>query len=132
MLVIDPMYNLFLGVANLFFKRIFLDNGTISEASLKTVQQRIDSMCVPLDIGRIPHKIESSFYHFTADQYKNWVIHYSIICLHNLLSPKHMDCWCHFVSACRLLCNPTLKPNDITLADAFLLHLGLKECLVEK
>ena len=122
MLVIDPMHNLFLGVAKHFFKRVFIEKGILSEASLKTIQERIDAMRVPSDIGRIPHKIESSFYHFTADQYKNWVVHYSIICLHNLLSPEHMDCWRHFVLACRLLCNPNLKINDITLADAFLLH----------
>ena len=49
-------------------------------------------------------------------------MHYSIIYLHNLLSPEHMDYWRHFVLACRLLCNPNLKINDITVADAFLLH----------
>lgn len=92
MLVIDPMHNLFLGVAKHFFKRIFIERGILSNADLKTVQERVDAMSVPSDIGRIPHKIESSFYHFTADQYKNWVVHYSVICLHNLLSPEHMDC----------------------------------------
>ena len=71
MLVIDPMHNLFLGVAKHFFKRVFIEKGILSEATLKIVQERIDAMSVPSDIGRIPHKIESSFYHFTADQYKN-------------------------------------------------------------
>lgn len=123
MLVVDPMHNLFWGVAKHFFKRVFIEKGILSEANLKTIQGRIDAMSVPSDIGRIPHKIESSFYHFTADQYKNWVVHHSIICLHNLLSPEHMECWCHFVLACRLLCNPKLMINDIiTLSDAFLLH----------
>ena len=79
-------------------------------------------MSVPSDVGCIPHKIESSFYRFTADQYKNWVVRYSIMCLHNLLSPEHIDCWRHFVLACRLMCSPNLIINDTTLADAFLLH----------
>ena len=72
--VIDPMHNLFLGVAKHFSKHVFIEKGILSEANLKTIQERIDAMCVPSDIGRIPHKIES-FYHFTADQYKNWVVH---------------------------------------------------------
>ena len=36
-------------------------------------------MCVPSDIGRIHYKIEHAFHSFTADQYKTWVVHYSII-----------------------------------------------------
>ena len=41
-------------------------------------------------------------------------------CLYNLLSPEHMDCWCHSVLAHRLLHSPNLTISDITLADAFL------------
>jgi len=119
MLAIDPMYSLFLGLAKHFFKRIFIEGEILSEADLTTIQNRIDEMAVPSDIGRIPQKIESSFYHFTADQYKNWVVHYSIICLHGLLSS---ECWRHFVLACRLLCHPTLTLQDVALADALLLQ----------
>ena len=78
MLVIDPMHNLFLGLAKHFFKRILIGEGILSGDKLSIVQKRIDAMRVPADIGRIPQKIESSFHGFTADQYKNWTVHYSI------------------------------------------------------
>ena len=104
MLVIDAMHNLFIGVAKTFFKKILIDKEILSHHDLEILQQRIDSVSVPSDIGRIPTKIVSSFYQFTADQYKNWMIHYSIICLHGLLSSEYIECWRHFVLACRLLC----------------------------
>ena len=80
-------------------------------------------MCVPSDIGRIPYKIEHAFYSFTADQYKNWVVHYSIICLQGILSSEHLECWRQFVLACRYMCKPVLTRNDITIGDALLLKI---------
>ena len=121
MLVIDPMHCLFLGLAKHFFIKGFIHRNILSQADLAVIQKRIDTMSVPSDIGRIPYKIESSFLSFTADQYKNFVLHYSIICLQGLLSSEHLECWRHLVLACRYLCQPTLKPNDIVIADALLL-----------
>ena len=86
MLVIDPMHNLFFG---LVIKKLFRKNAILSENDLKVLQNRISKVMAPSDIGRIPYKIESSFKSFTADQYKNWVNHYSIMCLHGLLSTEH-------------------------------------------
>ena len=126
MLVVDAMHNLFLGVAKTFFKKILIDKEIISAADLDSVQKRIDAMSVPSDIGRIPQKIASSFYSFTADQYKNWTVHYSIICLRGFLSSEHMECWRHFVLACRLLCKKTLTMNEVKIADSLLVQFCRK------
>ena len=122
MLVIDPMHCLFLGLAKRFFIKGFIGADILSKADLSTIQRRIDAVSVPSDIGRIPYKIEHAFYSFTADQYKNWVLHYSIICLHGLLSTEYLECWRHLVLACRYLCQHILKPNDVIIADALLLR----------
>ena len=89
---------------------------------MKVLQNRINKVIAPSDIGRIPYKIESSFNSFTADQYKNWVNHYSIMCLHGLLSTEHLECWRHLVLACRILCKFTLTHKEIVIADALLLQ----------
>ena len=34
-----------------------------------------------MDVGRIPHKMHSGFASFTADQWKNWVNYYSLLCV---------------------------------------------------
>ena len=121
MLVIDPMHCLFLGLAKHFVKKVLIGKSLLSQAEFDVIQSRASSLSVPSDIGRIPPKIQHNFYGFTADQFKNWVLHYSVICLHGLLSSEHLECWRHFVLACRYLCQPILKPNDVIIADALLL-----------
>ena len=122
MLVIDPMHCLFLGLAKHFVKKVFIDKGILAESDFRVLQNRVSNLSVPSDIGRIPHKIQHNFYSFTADQYKNWVLHYSIICLHGLLSTEYLECWRHLVLACRYFCKNTLTQNDVAIADALLLQ----------
>ena len=124
MLVIDPMHNLFLGTAKHTLKDLWMngDPAVLTPADLCTIQERVDNMNVPADIGRIPRKIETGFSGSTADQYKNWVTLYSVPCLYSIIDNDKLECWRHFVLACRLLCKRSLTQSDITLADALLLQ----------
>ena len=124
MLIIDPMHNLFLGTAKRM-KTIWMDNQQplLTHAQIQTIQDRVNDMHVPSDIGRIPRKVETKFSGFTADQYKNWVILYSIPCLYGVLADEHIDCWRPFVLACRLLCKRAVSEADVNLADLLLLQL---------
>ena len=79
MLVIDPMHNLFLGITKYFLKNILIAKDYISKGDLEKIQERVNAFIVPSDIGRIPMKIESGFSKFTADQWKNWSMYFSII-----------------------------------------------------
>ena len=92
MLIVDPMHNLFLGSSKHFLK-ILLNNGMILQQKFDIVQQKVDSFMVPSDIGRIPHKIRSGFSSFTADQWKNWTIHFSLIALRDILTDEVLECW---------------------------------------
>ena len=93
MLAIDPMHNLFLGIAKRHLQSIWITLGLITNAHFGVVQDRIDRFLAPPDIGRIPTKIQSGFSSFTAEQFKNWVIHYSIIALRGLLTSDHLECF---------------------------------------
>ena len=68
MLIVDPMH-LFLGSAKYFLKNILVGQKITNETDLVVIQERVDSLVVPSDIGRIPHKILSGFASFTADQW---------------------------------------------------------------
>lgn len=96
MLIIDPMHNLFLGSAKHFLK-LLLIGSNISESQFDVIQQRVDSVIVPPDIGRIPHKIHTGFSSFTADQWKNWV--YTFLLFQCMIFWRVM-CW----SAADILC----------------------------
>ena len=45
----------------------------------------MDRFTVPSDIGHIPHKIFFVFASFTADQFKNWIVHFSVIALRDTM-----------------------------------------------
>lgn len=120
--IIDPMHNLFLGSAKHFLKSIIIGRNIIQDTSFTLIQNRVNSLVVPPDIGRIPHKIISGFSSFTADQWKNWVVYYSLVALRGLLPNDILECWRHFVLACRVLCCNQLTTEQIMLGDALLLH----------
>ena len=97
--VVDPMHNLYLGTAKHMMKNVWLKerNEFISDEDFERIQELVDSMTVPQDIGRIPGKISCSFSGFTADQWKNWTTVYSLFALKG---DNHLECWRHFVLTC--------------------------------
>ena len=121
MLALDPMHNLFLGTGKQMIN-IWIKKGLLNESNFGQVQCFIDNMVVPSDVGRIPRKIEIGFSGFKADQYKNWIILYSIPSLFDILPPDHLECWRHFVLACHVLCQNKLSHVQINLADAPLMQ----------
>ena len=121
MVIIDSMHNLFLGTAKKMLE-IWQDNGLLNKHHFEKIQNFVDSVNVPSDIGRIPHKISSGFANFTADQFKNWVNIYSVPALFNVLPLEHLECWCHFVLACRIICKPIVDNRDVILLDTLLLR----------
>ncbi len=127
MLVVDPMHNLFLGSGKHILKDVWIDRNIITESKFVLIQSRIDKIVVPSDIGRIPHKIRSGFSAFTADQYKNWIVYYSLLCLHDILLGNDLECWRHFVLACRLICQHQVTKEQLKLADALLMQF-CKRC----
>lgn len=152
MLIVDPMHNLFLGTAKRVLRDIWIENDIITASDFQLIQERVDKCLVPSDIGRIPYKINSSFSAFTADQYKNWVVYFSLLTLQRILTGNELECWRHFVLACRILLKYSLTLEQVTLADLLLLnfcrrsermhgssvvtpnmhlHCHLKECILD-
>ena len=70
--IVDPMHNLFLGTAK-HMMETWLNTSILSTSDLEKIQQKVDAVNVPTNIGRLPGKIAKSFSGFTADQWKNWV-----------------------------------------------------------
>ena len=95
---------------------------SLTKKSVEKIQSTIDSIRVPTDIGRITRKIETVFSGLTADQYKNWVTIYSVPCLYRVIGCDDLECWRHFVLACRILCQQSLTLTDVNLADGLLLQ----------
>lgn len=101
--IIDPMHNVFLGLAKHTIKT-WKDNGVLNPNCFAQLQEKIDSIVPPTKIGRIPRKIDSNFSSFTADEWKNWILIYSMYCLSGIVDDPHYECWKLLVDSCILFC----------------------------
>ena len=98
MCVIDPMHNLLLGTAK-HMVSVWRSCGIILDKDLESIQHAVDSFTTPSDIGRIPTRISSGFSGFTADQWRNWTLLYSLCSLKRLLPQRDYVCWQKFVKS---------------------------------
>ena len=64
------MHNLFLGTAKYVFKH-WVSEGHLSKQRLKTIESRIETMEVLVEIGRLQKAITSNYGSYTAEQWKN-------------------------------------------------------------
>jgi hypothetical protein len=82
------MHCLFLGIGKWLVKRIWIDEGILTNNALNEIQAMMEKFQVPSDIGRIPRKVNSGegFSNFTADQWRNFFTIYAIVVLWKHLS----------------------------------------------
>ena len=117
---IDPMHNLFLGTAKHVFK-LWISEGHLSKQQLKQIEEKLVKMEVPPEMGRLPKNISSNHGSYTAEQWKNWTLVYSMYALKDILQTEHLKCWQAIVLACGYLSKPVLSQDDIAMADGMLL-----------
>ena len=115
MTIIDPMHNLLLGTAK-YILNVWKELDFLSSNIFGEIQQLVDSFISPSDIGRIPLKIASGFSDFTADQWRNWIVYYSLPSLKPYLPVQHYNVWLLFVKACHLFCRRTISKFDVEQA----------------
>lgn len=72
----------------------------------------------------MPKRIASNYGGYTASQWKNWTLIYSMFCLKGLLPDSHLRCWQTFVLACQYLCTPVLSKSYIIKADLLFVKFG--------
>lgn len=96
--VVDPMHNLFLGIAT-HALCVWKDTKLLSAGAFEDIQKTVDCIQVSSTVGRIPAKIASGFAELMSAQWKNWISIYSRIALQNHLSADHLTCCKLFVNA---------------------------------
>ena len=130
--IIDPKHNLFLGTAKYVFK-LWTEN-VLSEEQLKEIGRKIEELNTATSIGRIPKKIASNHGNFTAEEWKNWTLTFSMYSLYGILPDRHLRVWERFVLACKILCQPVLSKQEILKGDALLVNfcMGMEQLYGKK
>ena len=121
MLLIDPMHNLFFGTAKHFAWKLWIGSNILGSVELSKIEDKLKNFTVPTGLGRIPVSINTGNF-LTAEQWKSWTLYFSVYCLVDLLPKPRLECWRHFVLACRRLCKFSITNDDITIADVLLLR----------
>ena len=95
----------------------------MSKSKLEKVESRLEEINSSTDIGRIPFHISGHYGVFSAAEWKNWKVTFSLYALCGFLPDVDYKCWDKFVLACRLLCKPFVtKEDDVTKADLLFLN----------
>lgn len=97
--------------------KLWVEEGHLTKQQVRLVENRIDEMEVPPEMGRLPKNSSSNYGSYIAQQWKNWVILYSLFALKDILNDEHFKCWQTFVLGCRYICKPVLTSVDILCAD---------------
>lgn len=125
MCTIDPMHNMLLGTAKHVIET-WKSLSIINSKNYDIIQEKVNSFVCPADIGRLPSKISSGFSGFTAEQWKNWIIFFSLFALKDVISWQHYNCWHLFVKACFFLCRRTISSAQLKSGDEFLMDFCKK------
>ena len=99
---------------------IWKSQGYLNTPLLGKIQDQVDSINSPSNIGRIPGKIAEGFASFTAEQWMCWTILYSPVVLCDVLPHDHYTLWCIFSKACSLLYRPYIHEREVEEADELL------------
>ena len=113
---VDPMHLLFLGISK-YMMNIWKTQNVLPLDSFLSIQERVNSFKTPTTLGRIPNEISSGFANFTADQWKNWTLYFSLFSLKGFLPPRYYDNWHLFVKICCTLCTPSISLVDLNFVE---------------
>ena len=117
--------NILLGTARHVIS-IWSDLKIVGDKDLNVIQQKVYSFVTPDDVGCIPSKISSSFSGFTAEQWRNWTLIFSLYSLKEILPHSHYNCWHLFVKACYALCGRSISLEELKLGDTLIMEFYCK------
>ena len=125
-LIVDPMHCLFLGIAHLIIKKLWIDGNKITKHDLEKMEKRAKTIQIPADLGRVPNKIATGegFSGFTADQWKTFILIYAIPLMWDLLTEPDRKILGNFVRACSLLVCRIIDYNVLNEAHEHLLKVS--------
>jgi hypothetical protein len=124
-LPVDPMHNLFIGIASWIVKRLWLGHGKITLVDLTKIQKHMNNIHPPSEIGRIPHKIDigEGFSNLTANEWKNFFLIYARVVLWNFLDQEDRKILIHFSQACSILVRRIITLDNLDVAHNHLIEL---------
>lgn len=96
--------------------KVWIETGTLKEEHFPVIDKRQEQLKLPSDLGRITTSVTSNYKMMKADEWKHWVMVYSMYCLYGVLSQRDLNIWSLFVKGCHLICRPVVSSADVQKA----------------
>ena len=119
--VVDAMHNFLLGTAK-HILAVWLSSGLLDKSHFDCIQKTVDTFVTPSEVGRIPSRISSGFSGFTAEQWRNLTLIYSLYCLKPILPHRDYDCWLLFVKSMSYICRRHIAIDVLEKSDDLLMQ----------
>ena len=119
------MHNLSIGSAKHFLK-VLIDNSIVSDAQFNMLHSHADRFNSLATF----HITCFGFASFTADQWKNWVVYFSLVAMCDTLDNNRLECWRHFVQACRVRCGKKLMMEHVLQGNVHLLQFSKRTQII--
>ena len=110
--LINPMHNFLLVSAKKVFE-CWIEKGILKEKGLEELDQLIQEVPIPSNVGRVAGSVLISFKSFKAEELKNWVLYFLLCCLKDLIPLNHFNMWQIFVRSCHKLLKPRISIQEI-------------------
>ncbi|OXU32000.1 hypothetical protein TSAR_013768, partial [Trichomalopsis sarcophagae] len=115
----DYMHSCLLGISKLFVTAWFNSNNNNEEYYIglreNEFNERLLSIRPPTEITRTPRPVADKY---KANEWKNFVLYYSIPCLKGIMKTKYIKHWHLFVFGLNLLLKEIISDSDLDLAKA--------------
>lgn len=122
---VDYMHACLLGVgkqlAELWFDSTFNKTMHYAGTEIEIVDRRLKKIRPPISISRRPNKM-SNRNKWHANEWRNWILYYSLPCMQGLLPARYLKHHNLFVSAIYLLLQDRILLSDIERASRYLGH----------
>src|ERR1700722_20292317 len=124
-LPIDPMHNLFIGIASWIVKCLWLGYCKITLDDLTKIQKLMNNIHPPSEIGRILHKIniEERFFNLTANEWKNFFLIYARVVLWDFLDQEDQKILIYFSQAYSILVRRIVIFENLNVAHDHLIKI---------
>ena len=115
--LVDPMHDVFLGLVEEICNAIIVgDEKFISTSGRETFQERMNSMKLPYDVGRLPQTMlhKMSCRGITAQQWKNFIITFARVCLWQEVSESAYKMVCRLAEASEIVLRDAIHRSDVS------------------
>lgn len=103
-------------------------------AKKASISRQFLSIEPPDIVGRFPRSLED-LKHWKATELKNWLLHYSVAVLRNILNHLYAFHWSLLVGTIGILCSDSISCEDLRHADSmlqdFVLLMGILHGLTQ-